>query len=299
MTQIYPYCSVIVPTYSRPKQLAACLNALSQLEYQKDQFEVIVVDDGSEISPAEIVADFEARMNIRMISQPNSGPATARNKGALHARGQLLAFTDDDCLPEPFWLDSLVARFVRNPDHAIGGRTVNSLTDNSYSAASQMLIDYLYGYYNGDSDNARFVASNNLAFPTEMFRQIGGFDNQFMLVAAEDRELCDRWLYYGHRIIYAPEAVVRHAHELNFSSFCRQHFNYGRGAFDFHRARAARNQSRVKVEPFSFYSDLLSYPFSKLSTKMALEVSALLGISQAANAMGFFWTMINQIRVLT
>jgi glycosyltransferase involved in cell wall biosynthesis len=292
MTPEFPYFSVIIPTYSRPKQLASYLNSLCRLKYPVDRFEVIVVDDGSETPLKEAVSSVENKLNIRIVRQSNSGPASARNHGAQEAKGDFLAFTDDDCLPAPDWLNALACQFASTPDHAIGGRTINDLKDNSYSAASQMLIEYLYGYYNRNPGNAHFIASNNLAFPAEMFRKIGGFDVRFMLVAGEDRELCDRWLFLGHRISYVPEAVVYHAHALSFFHFCRQHFNYGRGAFDFHRARASRNQSPVKVEPFSFYVELLRYPFSKISAGQAGKISILFVISQASNAAGFFWASL-------
>jgi glycosyltransferase involved in cell wall biosynthesis len=289
-----PFFTIIIPTYSRPKQLNGCLESLTRLEYPQDRFEVLVVDDGSPISLDDVVGNFSNLLNIVLLVQSNSGPGSARNAGALQAKGQFVAFTDDDCRPVSTWLKNLASRFAEAPEHAIGGRTINTLPQNPFSTASQMLIDYLYDYYNADPYHARFIASNNLAFPAELFRQIGGFDNRFKLVAAEDRELCDRWLYHGYQIMYAPEVVVEHAHDLEFPTFCRQHFNYGRGALDFHRARASRNQSRVKLEPFSFYSNLLRYPFSKLSGRTAMEISILLGLSQSVNAAGFFWAVLRK-----
>ncbi len=150
MTPEFPFCSVIVPTYSRPKQLAACLTALSQLEYPADRFEVIVVDDGSTISPSDLVSSLSNRINIRLIVQRNGGPASARNMGAVEAKGEFLAFTDDDCLPASDWLTRLACRYLEGPEKAIGGRTVNHLLENPYSTASQMLIEYLYRYFNPD-----------------------------------------------------------------------------------------------------------------------------------------------------
>ena len=96
-----------------------------------------------------------------------------------------------------------------------------------YSATSQLIMDVVYRYYNADPLRARFVASNNMAMPTTAFRELGGFDPEFR--TAEDRDLCDRWLQRGHRIIYVPAATVRHAHHMNAWAFCRQHFEYGRG----------------------------------------------------------------------
>lgn len=294
MKSDFPFFSIIIPTYCRPKQLSACLESLTKLEYPRDRFEVVVVDDGSKMPLTDAIERFSNTLNVILLSQPNSGPASARNTGAFRAKGQFLAFTDDDCTPASTWLENLASRFAKAPDHAVGGRTINALTENPYSTASQILIDYIYEYYNVDADHARFFASNNLAFPAERFREIGGFNSGFRLVAGEDRELCDRWLHRGYQMTYAPEAEIYHTHQLGFRSFWQQHFNYGRGAFDFHRARAARNQLPMKVEPFSFYSNLLRYPFLKSSGRTAIWISILLGLSQIANVAGFFWAFLHR-----
>lgn len=94
-----------------------------------------------------VVAPFRGRMTVRLIEQTNAGPAHARNTGARHASGAVLAFTDDDCTPRPDWLSTLHARARQNPEQLVGGHTVNALPDNVYATASQLLIDYLYAYH--------------------------------------------------------------------------------------------------------------------------------------------------------
>ena len=289
-----PFFSIIVPTYSRLGQLAACLQSLASLNYPRDRFEVIVVDDGSKTPPEAVVASFCDRIDVTLLTQPHAGPAAARNTGAARAMGEFLAFIDDDCAPAPDWLQSLAARFATAPDYAIGGQTVNALPDNPYSTASQLLITYLYAYYNADPNQARFFTSNNLALPTDRFHAIGGFDTTFARAAAEDRELCDRWLHHGYRMTYAPEVLIYHAHTLTFVTFWRQHFNYGRGAIRFHRARARRSQGRIRLEPLSFYLNLLRYPISRARIRQKLLLAALLVLSQVANAAGFLWKRVNQ-----
>jgi len=295
MRQGQPFFSIVIPTYARPSQLATCFQSLARLDYSRDRFEVIVVDDGSETPPEVVVASFCGQLDVKLLTQAHAGPAAARNTGAARAKGKFLAFTDDDCAPAPDWLQSLAARFARASDCAIGGRTLNALPDNLYSTASQLLIAYLYTYYNADSDRARFFASNNLAMPADRFHAIGGFDTTYTRTAAEDRELCDRWLHHGYRMTYAPEALVYHAHALTLRTFLRQHFNYGRGAFRFRQARAQRARGRIRLEPFSFYLNLLLYPFSQVQGRRALLVAALLGVSQWANATGFLWEWTNRI----
>lgn len=283
--------SIIIPTYNRPKQIASCLESLTRLEYPRDRFEVIVVDDGSKTTLESVAAPFYNQINVKLLRQRNSGPATARNTGAKQAQGQFLAFTDDDCMPSPNWLEKLEARFAQTPHCLIGGRTINALPHNCYSTASQELIDYVYKYYNAKPPGACFFASNNIALPTELFLNVGGFDTAFPLAAAEDREFCDRWLQHGYQMLYAPEVQIAHAHHLTLRSFWRQHFFYGRGAFCFHEVRAKRETKPISLEPLSFYANLLFYPLPQSQNWRSLQVSFLLGLSQVANAAGFFWEL--------
>lgn len=284
-----PNFSIVIPTYNRPAQLAACLEACARFDYPRDRFEVIAVDDGGTTPLDAVVARFHGVLTLKLLRQENAGPAAARNRGASEAGGDFLAFTDDDCSPDPKWLQALAAQFVASPDGAVGGHTRNALTHNLYSTASQLLISYLFSYYNAVPHAARFFPSNNLAFPTKRFRAIGGFDVTYPRAAAEDRELCDRWLHHGYRMIYAAEAVVYHAHALTFRTFLRQHIHYGQGAFCFHHARARRGQHRIRVEPPSFYLNMLRYPFVSAQGVKAPLLTLLFVVAQIANALGFFW----------
>jgi GT2 family glycosyltransferase len=286
-----PYFSIIIPTYARPRQLATCLRSLARLDYPRNRFEVIVVDDGSETPPEAVVASFCGHLDVTLLTQAHAGPAAARNTGAARAKGEFLAFTDDDCAPAPDWLQSLAARFARASDCAIGGRTLNALPDNLYSTASQLIVDVVYAHYNVNPDQASFLATNNLAIPADRFQAIGGFDAAFFPFASEDRDFCNRWLHHGYRMIYAPEALVYHAHALTFRTFLRQHFSYGCGAFRFHKARARRGSGRSTVE-VEFYRNLLSLlrdMLSQVSGRRALSLTTLLVLWQVANAVGFFW----------
>jgi GT2 family glycosyltransferase len=156
-----------------------------------------------------------------------------------------------------------------------------------------LIVDFVYAYYNADPSQARFFASNNLAFPVDRFRALGGFDTTFR--TSEDRDLCDRWLHHAYRMTYAPEVIVSHAHQLPLRTFWRQHFNYGRGAFRFHRARARRG-SRFFRSDLAFYArlpDVLRQEVSERPGTQALLLTALLGVWQGANAIGFWWEAVH------
>src|SRR3990170_7160474 len=282
-----PFFSIIIPTYNRTAQLTNCLHSFTLLDYPRNCFEVIVVNDGGETKLEAIADTFRNQINLNPKTQPHSGPAAARNTGAAKAKGEFLAFTDDDCMPAPDWLQVLAANFTQKPDCIIGGRTINLLTNNIYSTMSQLILDIVYRHYNVKPHKSRFFTSNNMALPIDHFFAIGGFNPNF--TTSEDREFCDRSIHDGFQMIYVSEALVYHAHLLTFPTFVKQHFNYGRGAFYFHRARAQRGQGRIRVEPLPFYLNLLCYPFSQARGLQALLLAVLIGVSQMANAIGFLW----------
>ena len=281
--------SIIIPTYNRPQQLAVCLGSLAQMDYPRDRFEVIVMDDGSRQQLDPVVAPFLDRLNIRLQRQENAGPAAARNHAAQLAHGKYLAFTDDDCQPAADWLTSLEACFSTAPDHIVGGRTVNALPDNPYSATSQNIISMGYDHYNAVRNRARFFASNNMVVPADRFRELNGFDESF--TTSEDRELCDRWLHKGYQMTYAPEVIIYHAHPMSLKSFWKQHYSYGQGAFRFHKTRAEKGWGSFKVEE-NYYLKLLRYPFVNGQGYKGLTLTAVLFVSQVANAAGFFREML-------
>jgi GT2 family glycosyltransferase len=277
--------SVVIPTRDRPGSLARCLDALSRVDYPRDAFEVIVVDDGGAISPDPAVESVSERLRVRLVRRAHAGPAATRNAGAAEARHPYLAFIDDDCTPDPGWLAALARRFASAADCMVGGRIVNSLTDNRFSEASQCLVSYLYEYFNRESP--RFFCSNNLALPSASFTEAGGFDTSFPFAAGEDRDLCDRWHFSGRPLRYAPDAVVLHAHDLDLKGFWRQHSRYGRAAARYHQLFAGRRGRSVRVEPVRFYADLVRYPFREMSWTRAWPCAGLLLVSQLANAGGF------------
>ncbi len=243
---------------------------------------------GASVSLDGILSPFKETFALSLLQQRRMGPSGARNAGAQNAKGEFLAFTADDCVPAADWLRTLAARFAARPDCAIGGKIINALPANSFSTASHLLIMYLYRHYNALPEKARFFTPNNLAVPAGLFRAIGGFDVSFVNSTGEDREFCDRWLQSGYEMTYAHEAVVAHSHPLTFRSFCRQHFGYGRGTFQYRLLQARRANGRISLEPPRFYFDLLRYPITVLQEKKDRLV-VLLGISQIANALGFFW----------
>lgn len=283
-----PTFSIIITTYDRPGPLRACLAALARSDYPRDRFEVVVVDDGGPTPLDPVVAEFRDRMALTLLRQVNAGPASGRNHGARVARHAYLAFTDDDCQPEPGWLSALADGVRAAPEALVGGRTVNGLPGNPYSSASQLVLDMVYAFYNADPAAARFFATNNVAAPADRFREMGGLDETFRV--SEDREFCDRWRHRGYPLTYEHRALVVHRHPLTLRSFWRQHFQYGRGAARFHRARGARRSGSLQ-EHLGFHLRLPRWwrraRAQGAQPRSALHILPRVALWQVANASGY------------
>lgn len=278
--------SVIVPTYNRPDQIAGCLAALRRLERPGGALEVVVVNDGGVAPPSSLVSGaHDDGVSLRVIDQDNAGPGPARNAGAAVARGELLAFTDDDCRPDTGWLVAFDAALRMEPKALAGGRTVNALTSNPYAEASQRLVDFVATYFHGGA-SGRFFTSNNLALSRDEFLAIGGFATRLTRFAAEDREFCDRWSAEGRPSVSVPNAVVEHHHDLSAARFLRQHFGYGRGAAGFRRVRAAAGRPS-RIDP-SFYVQSLRSAARGRGLRGVVD-GALVAVAHAAQAAGLLY----------
>lgn len=277
-----PSVAVVMPSFDRPAQLQRCLEALEAVS--GPAFEVIVVDDGSPEPLEPVCRAFGEK--VRCLRQVNKGPAAARNAGAAATTADFIAFTDDDCRPRPGWLEALVAAQAGHESRLVGGRVENLLDDNVYSAASQSLCDYLYDYYGAADGTSPFFTSNNIGCSRRVFLELGGFDVGFPLAAAEDRDFGLRWRAGGGDLVYAPDAVVDHAHRLDMRRFWRQHRNYGRGARHLHRVMDERGDRRPKIETLKFYLGLIAHPVRANGVAGAGQ-ALLLTLSQVAMTQGY------------
>lgn len=285
-----PIVSVVIPTHNRPQAIEGCLDALAAQTSPPGSFEVIVVDDGSEPALVLDPARWSAKFDLKLIRQKNTGPAGARNRGVAEARGEFVAFTDDDCLPTPTWLEKLVSMLSEKPDALVGGSTFNGLKDDLFAETSQLIVQLVYEHFNRDPSDAYFFASNNIAMRRDSFVQVGGFDFSFS-VASEDREFCDRWRMRGRLLVWERNALIEHRHSQTLAGFCRLHFRYGQGAFQYQAKRKARKSGGM-TQDLGFHRELPRLIRSQLSScapGSALGMLANLFVWQCVNAAGFFW----------
>ncbi len=147
--------TIVVPTRNRPGPLRRCLEALSR-QVGVGTIEIVVVDDGSD-DLAAVEAALERAPHARLVRQPRSGPASARNAGVGAARGSIVCFTDDDCEPDPGWAAALAAALRKCAD-IVAGTTSNGFPRNPYAVASQLVTEYVT-----ERGRRPFAATNNLA----------------------------------------------------------------------------------------------------------------------------------------
>jgi GT2 family glycosyltransferase len=281
-----PQISVVVPTFDRPRQLRRCLAGLAALDYPKECYEVIVVDDGGRERAEPVVTSMRDRIDVTTVRQDNGGPSAARNAGAVVARGELLAFIDDDCVAAADWLHRLADGHARDPDAALGGGIRIDLSDSLLASAAQLIAAASSARPNPDSPNARLIAAGNMAVPATAFADVGGFAVD--LRTSEDRDFCDRWVASGRCLRVVSDAIVHHDANLTLRDFARRHFGYGRGARRFHGKHVGRAGERIRIEP-SAHLRVHGMALAEPSLGRALELQLLLLLRAAAYVAGFCW----------
>ena len=284
-----PEVSVIIPAFGREAALTACLDALAAQSLPANRFEVIVCDDGSRVPLSNALQEKAhasgERLQLRIVRQPNSGPAVARNRAVAAARGKYLAFTDDDCRPAPDWLERLLQHFEAHPDALIGGGLRGMAHADRYARATQAIMSFVY------AEQARrggvfLFSTSNLALPASGFRKIGGFSAVFKRAAGEDYDLCARWCRAGGETVYAPDVLVTHDHAMTLRGFFNQHFSYGHGLLLMRRrSRQGGLPLRRGSFPGSFHLRLIASPFSS-SGMRGTGAASLIALSQVATALG-------------
>ena len=161
---------------------------------------------------------------IRLISQANAGPATARNRGALEAHGTILLFTDDDCVPMPDWLSAMLAPF-HDPE-VVGAKGVYR-THQKQLAARFVQIEYEDRYrLMAGLSNIDFIDTYSAAFLRDRFLEMKGYDTSFPVACAEDIELSYRMSARGWKMKFVPSAIVYHTHPDTFSRYLKKKYKF-------------------------------------------------------------------------
>jgi glycosyltransferase involved in cell wall biosynthesis len=201
-----PKVSVVFATHERAERLAELLRSLEAQTLPPDDFEVIAVDDGSRDATGEVLdaAERSSPLRLRTVRrEPAAGPAVARNAGWRLAQGPLVAFTDDDCVANPGWLEAGLRGAAEYPGSVLQGRTE--------PRADEL---HLKGVFSRTLEVPRLsqhFQTCNVFYPRELLERVGGFDETFSVPGGEDADLAWRVIEGGAGTAFLGDARVAHA----------------------------------------------------------------------------------------
>lgn len=211
--------SVVVPAYNAAATIASCVEGLLRQTEPRERYEVIVVDDGS----TDDTAGIAGRLGVTVIRQSNRGPAAARNRGAAQARGEIVLFTDADCVPDRGWVAQMARPFGDASVAAVKGAyrtSQSSLTARFCQAEFEERFALL-----AQAGTTDMVDTYAAAFRKGVFDAMDGFDESFPAANNEDTDLSYRIAAAGHRMVFNPDAVVSHLrHPDSVRKYARQKF---------------------------------------------------------------------------
>lgn len=263
--------AVIVPTRDGADRIAACIAALKAQSRPPD--ELVVVDNGSTDDTAAVASAAGATVVV----EAAPGSYAARNRGIASTRSELVAFTDDDCEPEPDWLERLVAAFDDPAVDGAGGEIVAA--DTPDSAAERWARDrrLLSQEANWRNTYLPFFATANAAYRRRALDAVGGFEPA--LASGGDVDLGWRVQVAGGRLRFVPDARVRHHHRATVRGLLRQQHRYaiGHGRLDRRwgddpRYRTAAGTAVQRLRPALLLPVRLPW---RLITRRPLSVAAL------------------------
>jgi len=197
-----PFVSVIIPVYNDNSRLQTCLGALTSQTYPADRFEVIVVDNGS---APPVDGNVRPGPNVCIVLEARPGSFIARNTGLAAARGDVIAFTDADCYPEPRWIEAGIAAIGSSRVIVAGHVEAFPVLPDAPTVAER--FEMLFGFEQ-EKNAARGVSvTANLICHREAFEDAGVFNTESH--SAHDYEWCRQAVRCGYRVVYVRDAAVR------------------------------------------------------------------------------------------
>lgn len=248
-----PFVSIIIPAFNSEATIRDLLESLMLLDYNKDSLEIIIVDGGSTDGTMEIAKSYP----VRIIVESKRGINVARNSGVKFSKGEILVFTDSDCVVPKDWIRKIVEDFRDQSVGCVGGSALRC-EDNFLSRyADVSVVPVLRRFRKREIlDNVklllRYPAGCNMAFRREAVEKAGLFNEKIHYGFDED-DLAERVCRLGYKMLLDPEVIVQHKHRRSLRNLLEQFFNYGRGGALLIRAGVKGKFSRwILVSLLSF-----------------------------------------------
>lgn len=235
----YPSVTIIIPVLNGESIIGKCLRAIEKQTY-KGKIQTVVINDGSTDNTSQVVQQFSG---VKLIEQENRGRAAARNRGISESTGDIIVFTDSDCIPDTHWLEKLIERLLEKENRGVISGSITIPED----ANLWQLIDHqAWAHSTGPEDPAGptlFGSTANMCIFRQVFNQVDGFDNK--LLGSEDSDLTLRVHKAGYENFFDPSAMIEHHHpRTSMVSFMKQRYNYGKWTI----------QTVLKHKPLTQYS---------------------------------------------
>ena len=215
----HPAVSIVVPVYNAARYLPGLVEACRAQEYPNLRG-VILVDDGSTDGSRGVAKG----LDCTLIEQSNGGPAAARNTGWRNACGEIICFTDSDCLPPADWVENLVAEYCSGEVAGAGG--TYGIANPEYWLA-RCIHEEIIERHAAMSSRVNYLGSFNLSYRKRVLEEVGGFDESFLRASGEDNDLAYRIVKCGYQLAFTRAARVMHHHPHRLLQYLRQQFRHG------------------------------------------------------------------------
>ncbi|VAX34890.1 hypothetical protein MNBD_UNCLBAC01-1529 [hydrothermal vent metagenome] len=247
-----PYISIVVPAYNCQKTISKTIEAILNQSYAS--IELIIVDDGSSDATAKVVEQFD----VNYLYQNNAGPAAARNQGAKEACGEIILFTDSDCVPQKNWVEKIVSGFKEPEIGVVAG---------SYGIANPKNIlarcihkEILFRHHYLMPQYPKVFGSYNFGIRKKIFEKVRGFNGAYRYASGEDNDLSYKILKSGYKIYFERNALVDHFHPVCLKKYLQEQYRHG-----FWRVKMyAEHPAMAKGDNYTFWKDICEVPLSVL-----------------------------------
>ncbi len=225
-----PTISVIVPVRNGELTLEPLLKSLMSLDYDKKEVEVVVVDGNSTDGTREIAG----RYPVKLVNEEGDGLNAARNTGIKNSKGEIIAFTDCDCVVPRDWTRKIVENFKDSQVSCVGGSAKGYNGDFISQYADNSIVPLMPFFKKREELGTiklflRHPAGCNMAFRRKAFDEVGCFDEDIHY-GFDDLELVERVCRAGYKMVLDPNVLVWHKHRSTFKEFLKENFSYGRGS---------------------------------------------------------------------
>ena len=279
-----PFVTVVIPVFGGAERLGDALTALETQTWPADRYEVIAVDNGARLDMDKLAAPHR---RVRILSEATAGSYAARNRGIREARGEILAFMDADCVPEPCWIERGVAHLTHTAGCGlVGGRIELSFRDPNRPTAVELYERAAAFRQREYVERWHFAATANLFTSRAVIEDVGAFDGR--LKSLGDMDWGWRVAAAGYRLVYAADATVPHPARRSLEAFKERSSRVAGGFYELaktngHGLRTLLRSAAIGLVPLRHFLGFGNQT-EKLPLRDRMKIAAVLACLLAVRA---------------